>query len=54
LRQHNLPIAPGDLLFFERAIGMSGIDLERLAAEAMQRISYFINRMAAQHQRRMR
>lgn len=30
------------------------IDIDRLCAEAMQRISYFINRMAGQQQRRMR
>ncbi len=29
------------------------IDLDRLAAEAMQRIAYYINRMASQQKRRM-
>ena len=30
------------------------IDLDKLAAEAIQRLEYFINRMAAQQLRRMR
>lgn len=32
---------------------MSPVDLDRLCAEAMQRITFFINRSAAQHMRRM-
>ncbi len=33
---------------------MSHADIERLCLEAMQRITYAINRMAAQQTRRMR
>jgi hypothetical protein len=33
---------------------MSPTDLDRLCLEAMQRITYAINRMAAQQSRRMR
>lgn len=33
---------------------MNPLDLERLCAEALQRITYFINRCTAQQIRRMR
>lgn len=33
---------------------MSPEQTEKLAAEARQRLAYFVNRMAAQQQRRMR
>ena len=33
---------------------MNPLDLDRLCAEALQRLAYFINRSAGQHMRAMR